>query len=279
MRATCKRVTSFASQENAPLPLSGTPLRGEKSWDTGDVRGRHLWTCGTLLASVMGTATLLVVEPEPWHPTTAVIISACLVIWATVAVVAILLEHSRLGYRLGIFVLVFSAVIAVLHRISPIWWIAVALIAVSALLTTDPTLGGWVRQRTSAAPVPARAVVLALVLLTIPGLTALSILRSDPGSLSILVLLDLVLLFAYVRRPAFALAAVRIVPLGLAIAGLTLAGPGRWVWISGQLAALPLAWTREVRLAIRPLIERGTKVIIPPELAPAEIREMLEGKG
>lgn len=225
----------------------------------------------------MGTATLLVVEPERWHPTTAVIISACLVIWATVAVVAILLEHSRLGYRLGIFVLVFSAVIAVLHHISPIWWVAVALIAVSALLTTDPTLGGWVRQRTSAAPVPARAVVLAIVLLTIPGLTALSILRSDPGSLSILVPLDLILLFAYVRRPAFSLAAVRVLPLVLAITGWWLPQPGRWIWIGGQMAAFALAWTKEVRLAVRPLIERGSKVMIPPELAPEEIRKMIDG--
>lgn len=243
------------------------------------MRERHLWACGALLASALGIGTLLVAEPEPWHATTAVIISACLVIWATVAVTAILLENSRLGYRLGIFVLAASAVIAVLHPISPLWWVAVALTAVSAFLSTDPALGGWVRQRTSAAPVPPRAVVLALVLLTIPGLTALSVLRSDPGSLSILAPLDLILLLAYVRRPAFALAAVRIGPLGLAIAGLTLPNPGRWVWISGQLAALALAWTREVRLAIRPLIERGTKVIIPPELAPAEIREMLEGKG
>lgn len=243
------------------------------------MRGRHLWACGTLLATALGTAALLVAEPEPWHPTTAVIISACLVIWATVAAVAILLENSRLGYRLGIFVLVFSAVITVLHHISPLWWVAVAHIAVSAFLFTDPTLGGWVRQRTSVAPVPARAVVLGLALLTIPGLTALSILRLDPGSLSILAPINLILLLAYVRRPAFALAAVRTVPMGLAVAGLTLPNPGRWVWISGQLTALALAWTREVRLAIRPLIERGTKVIIPPELAPAEIREMLEGKG
>jgi hypothetical protein len=52
--------------------------------------------------------------------------------------------------------------------------------------------------------------------------------------------------------------------------------PGRWIWIAGQITALALAWSSEVRLAVRPLIERGTKVLIPPELAPEEIRRMIE---
>jgi hypothetical protein len=37
------------------------------------------------------------------------------------------------------------------------------------------------------------------------------------------------------------------------------------------LAAV-LAWSKEVRLAIRPLIERGSRVSIPPELLSDDVR-------
>ncbi len=240
------------------------------------MRGRHLWASAALLATSLVTTVLLIVSPDPWHPTTVIILAGCLVIWAAVAVVAILLENSRLGYFLGLFSLLISAVIALMTRITPIWWVAIGLLAIAAILFGEPTLGGWVRQRTSAAPVPTRAVLLALLLLTIPGLTALTLLDANPRQLLLLTGIDLVLLLAYVRRPAFALAAVRVLPFALVIAGWGLPSPGRWVWIAGQLGAFALAWTKEVRLAVRPLIERGTSVMIPPELAPEEIRKLTE---
>lgn len=237
------------------------------------MRGRHLWAAGALLATSLVTNGLLVVSPGPWHTTTVIVLAASLVIWAAVAVVTILLENSRLGYFLGLFVLGICAVIAGLLPISTLWWIAAVILAIAAFLLSDPTLAGWVRQRTSAAPVPARAVLLALVLLTIPGLSALAM-AGEPGPLPFLAGIDLVLLLAYVRRPAYSLAAVRLAPLLLVIAGWWLPSPGRWVWIAGQLGAFALAWTKEVRLAVRPLIERGTSVMIPPELAPEEIRKL-----
>ncbi len=241
----------------------------------GRMPGRHLWASGALLATALVTSVLLVAPRGSWHPTTAVVLAASLVIWAAVAVVAILLENSRLGYFLGLFALLISAVIAVLQPISLLWWAVVALLAIAALLFSDTSLGGWVRQRTSAAPVPTRAVLLALLLLTIPGLTALTLSDAEPRRLLVLTGIDLLLLLAYIRRPAFALAAVRVLPIALAFAGWWLPSPGRWVWITGQLGALALAWTKEVRLAVRPLIERGSRVMIPPELAPDEIRKMM----
>jgi hypothetical protein len=87
---------------------------------------------------------------------------------------------------------------------------------------------------------------------------------------------DFLLLVAFVRRLPFSLAAIRVLPGFLAAAGWSLPMPGRVVWLVGQTALLLLAWTQAVRLAVRPLIERGTKVMIPPELAPEEIRRMLE---
>jgi hypothetical protein len=36
--------------------------------------------------------------------------------------------------------------------------------------------------------------------------------------------------------------------------------------------ASALAWSKEVRLAIRPLIERGSRVSIPPELLSDEVK-------
>lgn len=243
------------------------------------VHSRHLWASAILLATALAVSALLVIDPAPWRPTTALILAASILSWTAIAIVAILLENSRLGYRLAILVLITCAAIILLHRIIPLWWVAVAGQALAAVGFSDPALGGWVRRRTSATPVPTRAVSLAFVLLTLPGLVAFALAANDPGWLPWLSVLNLVLLFWFARRLPLALGLIRVLPLALAIAGATLAAPARFLWIAGQLAALSLAWTREVRLAVRPLIERGTRVMIPPELAPEEIRQMLEDRG
>ena len=240
---------------------------------------RHLWAAATLLATALAVSALLVIDPAPWDPTTALVLAASILSWTAIAIVAILLENSRLGYRLALLVLITCAATTLVHRIIPLWWATIAGLALAGVGFGDPGLGGWVRRRTSAAPVPTRAVSLALVLLTLPGFVAFTLAANDPGWLPWLSILNLVLLFWFARRLPLALGLVRVLPLALAVAGLTLVAPARFLWIAGQLTALGLAWTKEVRLAVRPLIERGSRVMIPPELAPEEIRQMLEDRG
>jgi len=233
---------------------------------------RHGWASLGLLASALATIWLVVASDRP---SAALVLAVSLLLWAVVAVVAILVEHSRFGYWLSVFALLVNGLILALSQIGVSWWIAAVSLGAVAVLFSDPSLGGWVRRRTSAAPVPLRAVLLGVILLLLPGAVSLAG-TQDPRWLPALAAADWLLLFAYVRRWPGALVAARTVPVVLAALGWFLPTPARWLWILGQLAAFVLAWTREARLAVRPLVERGSRVMIPPELAPEEIRRMLE---
>jgi hypothetical protein len=237
-----------------------------------------LWACTALVVLSLVASGWLLLGVNSWTATSDVVIAAGLMISTVVAVTAMLLEHSRLGYALAVTVLTHIVVTLALTPISPVWWLVVALMTGTAFLLADPGLGGWIRRRTSAAPVPAEAVALSMILLLLPATTALVTTRAS-NWLAPLAIADFVLLLAFVRRWPFAMAAIRFGPAVLAGGAFVLPPPGRWLWLAGQVAALVLAWTQSVRLAVRPLIERGSKVLIPPELAPEEIRQMLKDQG
>jgi hypothetical protein len=82
----------------------------------------------------------------------------------------------------------------------------------------------------------------------------------------------LVLLWYVRRSPGREWVPRALLPL-LALGGLLLPAPARWGWMILEGAAAIAAWNRGARLAVRPLLERGHPVPIPPELAPAEVLE------
>jgi len=75
-----------------------------------------------------------------------------------------------------------------------------------------------------------------------------------------------------VRRVPGAVAAVRIGAPILIAGAVLLAFPGSVIWAVSMVVASVLAWSKAVRLAIRPLIERGSRVSIPPELLSDDVR-------
>ena len=81
------------------------------------------------------------------------------------------------------------------------------------------------------------------------------------------------------RRYRGAVALVRTLTFGLAGGAGALSGAGTWVWLGLMLTAAGLSLTAPVRLAVRPLIERGTRLMIPPELAPEEVQRAIRGQG
>lgn len=229
-----------------------------------------------VVASALTTGAVLFLSPAPWHAQAAAVLGSSVVVLAAVAVVAIVVENSRLGYALAVATLAIEIVVTIRRPIDPWWWVLVVLMAGVAVLLSDPGLGGWVRGRASSAPVPILALVLAVLLLTAPALTALPNSGDHPGTLVALTVAAWGLLLAYVRRFPAALAVLRIGTLGLLAGASALSSPGRWVWLCLMLAAAILSWTASVRLAVRPLIEKGTRLMIPPELAPEEIRRAIE---
>jgi hypothetical protein len=205
----------------------------------------------------------------------AYVLIAALVVVSALAIAAILITNSRIGYRLGVATLVTEAIVALLHPRSPAWYVGAVLIGASSFFFADPRLGGWIRGRTTAAPIPSRAIALTLILLVAPALTALVTLDAAPGALPWLTGLAWLILFVFARRLPGALLAARAGPPILAIGAIWLPDPGRWLWLALMLSASYLAASPDVRLAVRPLIEKGSRLMIPPELAPEEIRRAL----
>lgn len=190
---------------------------------------------------------------------------------SAVAVTAVMIESSRFGYWLGVSGAGLMLVVAAIRKIDPAWIIAATLTTVAGVLLADRRLGGWIRTEGPVAPVPSRAIGLGVVLLAAPILTALSLV--DGGDAIVwLGLTAWGILVAFVRRLPGAVALLRIgVPLLVGGSAL-LELPGAALWGILMAVASVLAWSKPVRLAIRPLIERGTRVSIPPELLSDDVR-------
>jgi hypothetical protein len=114
--------------------------------------------------------------------------------------------------------------------------------------------------------------VLPVLLLSMPTFTALFTAGTILGGPQAgLVSIAWILAIWYLSGRRLAVTAVRLgVPL-LAIGAWWLPMPSPWIWLTLIAIATALAWTAGARLAIRPLIERGRAVSIPPELAPGEV--------
>ncbi len=234
---------------------------------------RHIWASIALLFAAFGWAAALVIEPAPWIESTAAVLGAGLMLTCAVAVTAVLIEHSRFGYWLGIFGVGLMAAIAGLRSIDATWVVAIVLMTIAGVLFADPRLGGWIRMEGPVAPVPGQAAALGTLLLAAPTLTALSLFNRSGVAVGWLALASWAILVLYVRRLPGAVAAVRLGAPALFGAGAALDMPGAALWGALMLAASVLAWSKSVRLAIRPLIERGSRVSIPPELLSNDLRK------
>ena len=233
---------------------------------------RHLWAAVALLVAAVAWALALVIEPAPWSESAAVVIASGLLVTVAVSVVAVMVESSRLGYWLGVFALGLMLIIAGLRSLDAVWGIATAFTAGGALLMADRRLGGWIRMEGPVAPVPQPATALGLVLLGAPILTAVSLVNRAGGAITWLALAVWGVLIIYVRRLPGAVGVVRVVPPMLIGAATLLEWPGTVIWATLMAVAGVLAWSKAIRVAVRPLLERGSRITIPPELLSDEIK-------
>ena len=233
---------------------------------------RHIWATTALLLAAVAWAVALIVEPAPWEVDVAAVLAAGLLVVTAVALTAILVESSRLGYWLGVSCVVIMLIIAGVREVDPAWVVAVSVTGVAGILLADRRLGGWIRGEGPVAPVPAKAAALGLILLVAPILSALSLVRGSNGAIAWLALAVWVVLVVYVRRWPGAIAVLRLGCPALVAAGAFLSWPAAAIWGALMLLASALAWSKAVRQAIRPLIERGSRVSIPPELLSDDLR-------
>lgn len=233
---------------------------------------RHIWASVALVFAAVGWAIGLFIAPEPWEAPTARVIATGLLVTMAVAVSGMMIESSRLAYRLAVAGLGLMLAIALLRPIDVAWIAAVLFTGAAGMLMADRRLGGWIRLERPIAPVPGPATGLSLMLLLGPPLTALSMTDQPAGAIVWLALAAWAVLFFFVRRLPGAVTAIRLgVPI-LIGGGALLDLPGTAVWAALMITASVLAWSKPVRLAVRPLIERGSRVSIPPELLPDDVR-------
>jgi hypothetical protein len=233
---------------------------------------RHIWASVGLLSAAVAWAVALFIESAPWTEIAGAVLGAGLVVVTAVAVTAMMIESSRFGYWLGVSGAGLMLVIAGIRAIDTAWIIAATLTTIAGVSLADRRLGGWIRMEGPVAPVPPKAIALGLVLLGAPILTALSLVDRAGDAIVWLGLTAWGILIAFVRRLPGAVALVRIGAPLLIAGGALLELPGAALWGILMGLASVLAWSKGVRLAIRPLVERGSRVSIPPELLSDEVR-------
>lgn len=227
----------------------------------------------TCLLALAATAswTVVIGGGLPEHGEASVILIGTS-LWAgtATAVVGLLISRGRWARRLGAAVVLSHALLALIAEVDG-WWAAAAILSAgTAVAVGGPWLNGLIRQRPSASGPPPRAVLVPLVLMGAPF--ALGVTAGEGPAVLAVGSTALVSTFWFSRALPGALLVVRVVwpllALGLA---WPLGMPAGVVAAVLATVVLFLAWDSSVTTAVHPLVERGSVVRIPPELAPKEI--------
>lgn len=238
---------------------------------------RPLIVASALLMAATGAWTVvLATSPPPDHSGPAVVMMSVALWIATVAAVTgMLVVRGRWARRLALAVAVAHGVVALLPEPDG-WWGAAAILSCGAAIAIGgPWLNGFIRQRPAAAGPPDRAVLLPLVLVT----TAFAIGATGGGSAAAAVVgySSFLVAFWFIRALPGALLLVRLgwpaLALGLA---WPIGGPAGVAAAAGAVAVAFLAWHETVHHALHPLVQPGSRVPIPPELAPRDVLDAAE---
>lgn len=233
---------------------------------------RPFATSAAFFTSTLLWAARLVAGPGPWATDAAAVLAVDLVVLAAVALVGMLVAGGRWARRLALGVVLGGAALAVALPADGLWTagLAVSAIAVAGLAGTG--MKGVVRERAAAAGPPTAAVVLPLLLLAVPGLVAAARPDGLGGADWTAAATAAVAAAVYAKASPGALVLVRVVAPLAAVAGGVAGGlPGGLVPVAAGVGVAALAWTRGARVAVRPLVESGSRVPVPAELTPHEI--------
>lgn len=233
------------------------------------------------IVAALAWTVALVVNPDPFDRVSVLLIGIGLLGMGAVAVTGMVLAGGRWAWRLGAATVSASLVIAVMRPIDIVWGFALLVSALSATALYLPGVTDRIRKLPAATGPPVRAVLLPLVLLSVPFVLGVMALSNSVATLAIGVAAPLTA-FAYTRVlpgglfvarfvwPALAIGLAPLMGLPVAVASVAL----------GLLVGL-LAWDKSVKTAFHPPLEQGSSFPIPPELAPGEILDaaQIDDKG
>ena len=223
-----------------------------------------------LIAAALFVASLAVAVhlgsgTDAFSQGSGVVLGLGFLIFATIGVAGLLLSRGRWARRLALALGL--AVVTTAALTSPWSWASIAAVVAGALAiggTTGRWLDGWIRQRpTPDGPGPR---IMALVLGLIGLVPAVALAEPDDITTwhGILAGAGIFFGWAYSRAEIWALWAIRIALPLLAIPALLRSPPaGAFFLGAGVIALTALAWMREARLAVQPLMDQlpGPRVL------------------
>jgi hypothetical protein len=226
----------------------------------------------TPLVAAIAWIVALIVDPGDFVPASVLLIGLGLLSMATVAVVGIALSGGQWARRLALAVVVANSLVALNRPIDAIWFVAMALTAVSLLAMYLPTVTARIRKLPAASGPPPRSVLTPILLLTVPFSVGLTAVEGESWAMMSVGVTALLAAFLYARVISGGLLAVRIVWPAIALGTAPFLGV-----VAGTVSALlgiavsAIAWHPSVRVAFHPPTEAGSTYPIPPELAPREV--------
>ena len=224
-----------------------------------------------LLAALLWVTALLV-DPGPLAPGSVLLIGIGLLGVASVAVVGIIVTGGTWARRTALVVVALTATIAVIRPIDPLWAIALAATAVAGVAVSSDSVTRSTRKLPAAAGLPARAVLVPLLLVGFPFVFGLAAWDEPTAGTMVVGISAPIAALWYARVLPGGLAAVRLLWPALAV-GLSITDglvPGA-LSLSGGLLVAVLAWHPSVKHAFHPPRQVGTSFPIPPELAPKAV--------
>lgn len=228
-----------------------------------------------MLAILIWLAAIML-DPGPYHSSSVLLTGLGWLLLSTVATVGLVLVGGRWALRTLIVVLGSTLLVGTVIPLSPWSMAGLGATALGLILLLSPRQHRLVRKLPSAGGPPARSVLVTLAALGLP--LALGLIPADANSWVLAMAASGPLAaILYSRTIPGGLAAMRF---GLIAASLALAAfmplPHAIVAVLVSAAITATAWSSDVAVAFRPLIEKGTSYAIPPELTPKEI---LDGAG
>lgn len=234
------------------------------------MRRATITAAALFLASLLWVA--LITLHSPWEDGSGAMIGVSLISLAAVSTVGVLVAGSRWARRLAVAVVAVGALLAVTVEIGVVWLIALALSVFGAAEALGSGLNHLVGRRPSASGPPAQAIAIPLIALGWPA--SLAIVQQSGVDLSdwLAALTMIAIGFWYTKALTGSVWLTRLVAPLAAPLSLWLAGAPEGLVPAAAIAALTaFAWTRNARVSAAPLIEKGTAVPIPAELAPGDV--------
>ncbi len=219
----------------------------------------------------------LAVDTGRLGPGALTLVAMGLVSLASVSTVGMVVNRSRWARRTGWLPVVIGGGLALSRDLDIAWVVAVAVTFAAAVALGGRGLDQLVRRLPAATGPPSRAVLVPLILLTVPGALGLAG-GGEVGAQTVVVgLSSLAAAIWFARALPGALMIVRYLWPLLALT-LSATQPLSVAIVSVIASAIVAAtsWHPSVKTAVHPPYQGGTAIPIPPELAPRQILDAAE---